>query len=145
KPDPATDASLKSVQNQLDTAKNKLAAQDAVNDAETLAASKQFIEAYEKLLALPEGQRAFVTEELDKLRPQYLEDLVTRSNDLTRVHIPIRGRADEDAVRTAFDYLTKATKLSEEDTVKVKLDLVSEKISEYYLQLATKQLEKPRG
>jgi len=145
KQDPVTESALKAVENELNTAKNKIAAQEAVNDAETLAASKQFIEAYEKLLALPDGQRAFVTEELDKLRPEYLQDLVTRSNDLTRVHIPIRGRADEDAVRTSYDYLTKASKLSDDDTIKVKLDLVSEKISEYYLQLATKQLEKPRG
>jgi hypothetical protein len=140
-----TRASLRNAEAELQTVNDKLAAQVAIEKVGQMAAAKQFIEAYETLNNLPEGQRKFVVDELDKLRGDYLTDLVTRSNELTSLHIPINGRADEDAVRQAYDFLQKASKLTEDDNITVKLDLVSEKISEYYLSLANRQLEKPRG
>jgi hypothetical protein len=145
KEEPETRSALKSAQGELETVKNHAAAQAAIESIGPMVAAKQFIEAYETLANLPDGQRKFVTDEMEKLKPDYQTDLVTRANELTRIHIPINGRADEDAVRQAYDYLDKASKLSDEDNINVKLDLVSEKISEYYLTLANKQLDKPRG
>ena len=145
KQDAQTAAVLKNAQSQLDTLKSKDLAQKAIENTAPMITAKQFVEAFESLEALPDAQRQFVTEDMEKLRPEYLNDLVTRANNLTRVHIPIRGRGDEDAVRQAYTYLMKATKLSEEEAVKVKLEVIGEKISEYYLAQANRLLEKPRG
>jgi hypothetical protein len=145
KDEPETRAALKSAQAELETVKNHAAAQAAIERIAPMVAAKQFIEAYETLADLPDDQRKFVTEDMERLKGDYQTDLVTRANELTRIHIPINGRADEDAVRQAYDYLDKASKLADDDNVNVKLDLVSEKISEYYLTLANKQLDKPRG
>jgi hypothetical protein len=140
-----TRASLSHAETELTTLRNQAAAQAAIEATAPMVAAKQFIEAYESLVNLPDGQRKYVVEELEKLKAEYQLDLVNRANELTRLHIPINGRADEDAVRQAYDYLSKADKLADDDNIKVKLDLVSEKISEYYLTLANKQLDKPRG
>jgi archaellum component FlaC len=99
------------------------------------------------LNGLPQGQRQFVTEQLSALAKDYATDLATRANQLTRLHLPIKGKADEDAVRQAYDYLQKASKfeMADSDAVTVKLELVSDKIAEYYLVQGQKAIDKPRG
>ncbi|MBI2682032.1 MAG: hypothetical protein HYX26_02235 [Acidobacteriales bacterium] len=145
-PDVETEAALKKAESDLETVNNKDAAARAVEQSKAFVARKQFVEAYEALSELPDGQRVYVGEEMTALKADYLKDLLARSGDLIRIHIPIRGRADEDAARQAFDFLSKAGGLQpEDDNIQVKLDLVSEKISEYYLAQGNRLLEKPRG
>jgi len=116
-----------------------------VQDSQALAANKQFVEAYELLDGLAEGPRAFVKEPMAALSDSFVKDAVARADTLARVHIPIRGRADEDGARQAFHYLDKASHLVEEEALKIKLDLVTDRISTYYLKEAKRLLEKPRG
>jgi len=147
KSDASTQEALKNATNERDTIANKAAAEKAIADVQPLITDKKFIEAYETLNNLPQGQRQFVTEQLNALAKDYATDLATRANQLTRLHLPIKGKADEDAARQAFDYLQKASKFETADTeaVNVKLELVSDKISEYYLGQGLKSIEKPRG
>ncbi|MGI9102624.1 MAG: hypothetical protein ACR2IF_09300 [Terriglobales bacterium] len=127
------------------SAHDRDAAQKAMDDAAVLAASKQFVEAYRLLEALPENQRKLAAAQMESLQQNYVQDLVTRANMLVRVHLPVRGRADEDAVRQAHDYLERAAALSGEEPIKVKLDLVADRIGDYYLKQAQRTLAKPRG
>ena len=90
KEDAATAEALKKTEADLQTLRNKDAAQKAVEQSQTLAASKQFVEAYDLLDALPEGPRAFVTEPLAALTHDYVADALKRADALARVHIPIR-------------------------------------------------------
>ena len=117
----------------------------AVSDAQTLAAAGQFVEAYQLLEALSEHQRATIAADMEKLKRPYVDDLTRRSTALLRVHLPIRGRADENGVRKALDYLDRAARLSDDDQIKVKRDMVSDKTAEYYLKEASRVLQKPRG
>ena len=110
-----------------------------------LATDKRFIEAYETLAELPAEQRSLVSDQMAELQPKYQEDLIRRSETLSRVHVPIRGRADEDAVRLAYDYLSRASHLADDEAIKVKLDLLSDRLSDYYLKQAARLLSKPRG
>jgi len=143
--DPATEELLKKTEADHNLATNREAAARAVEDAKALAAEKKFVEAYERLSGLPEAQIAFVTEDMKALEKSYVTDLVSRSDALTKVHLPIMGRADEDAARQAFDYLSKANNLVGEESLRIKLDLVSDAISDYYLKQAQRLLDKPRG
>ena len=66
-----------------------------------------------------------------------------RAQKLQEVHLPIRGRADEDAIRQAYGLLDRASSLSGDPAMKLKLDLLSDKISAYYVEQARKYFEKP--
>ena len=147
KSDAPSQEALKNAENERDTIANKAAAEKAVADVQPLIAQKKFIEAYETLDNLPQGQRQFVGEQVKALEKDYATDLTTRATQLTRIHLPIKGKADEDAVRQAFDYLQKAAKfeMADSEAVNVKLELVSDKIAEYYLSQGLKSIEKPRG
>ncbi len=136
---------LKKTEAELNLFNNKEAALQAAEEAKTLAAQKKFVEAYEKLADLPEAQRSFVTLDMEALQKDYVKDLIVRSDALTKVHLPIRGRADEDAARTSFDHLTKAVNLEPNEGIRIKLDLVSDAVGDYYQKQAQRLLDKPRG
>lgn len=143
--DGATADLLKKTEADLNLFNNKEAALQAAEEAKALATEKKFVEAYEKLSSLPDAQRSFVTMDMEALQKDYVKDLIVRSDAQTKVHLPIRGRADEDAARQSFDYLTKATNLEPEEGTRIKLDLVSDAISDYYQKQAQRLLDKPRG
>ncbi len=143
--DPAVAEQLKSAEQQLQQLQDTDSLQKAVTDAEALAKANQYIEAYQSLEALPQRQRATIADELEKLKKPYFDDLTRRATALLRVHLPIRGRADENAVREALDYLDRAAKVVDDDPVKIKRDMVSDKITEYYMKEASRVLQKPRG
>lgn len=136
---------LKRAEAGLEAVRDREAVQKAIDDAGVLGAAKQFIEAYQTLESLPEKQRQMALAQMDLLRNDYVQDLLSRANTLVRVHLPIRGRADEDAVRQAHDYLQRASKLEDQEAIKVKLDVVADRVSEYYLKQAQRSLGKPRG
>ncbi len=143
--DAETAEALKRAQSELQVARSTATAQKAVEDAHVLALSRRFVEAYQLLEKLPAEQRRLVAAEMDKLKPDYLPDLVRRGNALLKIHVPIRGRADEDGVRQAYEFLQRASELSQDEATRVKLDLLGDRISLYYLKSAKRVLEKPRG
>ena len=145
KDDPETAAALKRAQGELQTVQNKEAADKAIEGSRMLAADKRYVEAYETLAELPAEQRTLVSDAMTDLQPRYQEDLIRRSETLSRLHVPIRGRADEDAVRLAHDYLSRVSRMTDDEAVRVKLDLLSDRLSDYYLKQATRLLSKPRG
>ncbi|MEO6120412.1 MAG: hypothetical protein ABIP12_06955, partial [Terriglobales bacterium] len=143
--DAATADLLSKTEADLNRLKNQEAALLAAEEAKELAAQKKYVEAYERMSELPEAQRAFVTQEMAALQKDYVKDLTVRADALNKVHLPIRGRADEDAARRAFDYLTRAVELEPEEGIRIKLDLVSDAVSDYYQKQAQRLLDKPRG
>lgn len=145
KDDAETAGNLQNAQTELKSLRDKEAALATAAEARALAAKKQYIEAYELLDSLSESQHALVDEDLQALKPQYLQALTDRTKELLRIHLPIRGRADEKAVRQAFDYLENASKLSDNEQIKIKLDQISGKLADYYIKEAKRLLEKPRG
>ena len=145
KEDTATVSALKNAEKELQTEQDKSAAQKAIDASKEYSDKKQYVEAYELLANLSAGQRAFVGDELEGLEKPFVQDAVKRADTLTRLHVPIRGRADEDATRQGFHLLTVVSRLTEDEAIKVKLDLLSDRISEYYLVQARKMFDKPRG
>jgi hypothetical protein len=109
------------------------------------ASKSQFVEAYNVLADLPDKQRALVTSQLSALTRHYVSAAAQRAQKLQEVHIPIKSRADEDAVREAYVLLDRASSLTGDPAITLKRDFLSTKISAYYVDQASRYLEKPSG
>lgn len=145
KEDAALANNLKVAEEQFQTERNKAAAEMAVTQSKDHADKKEFVEAYELLANLSNDQKKYVVDEMQALETPFVQDAVKRADTLMRLHLPIRGRADEDAVRNGYHLLVMASRITDDQTVKVKLDLLSDRISEYYVTQARRMFEKPRG
>lgn len=126
-------------------ARNQQAANLALVQSQEDARRGDFIAAYNALAALPDAQRALVANQLAGLARDYAPAASRRAQKLQEVHLPIRGRADEDAVREACQLLDRASSLTGDPAMKLKHDFLSGKISAYYIEQAKLHLNKPLG
>jgi len=138
-------ASLQKAQAGLQTFQNRTAADAALNQSQNFEQQHQDIEAYEVLATLPDAPRALVSDRMQSLQPAYLKAASLEAKKLQEAHTPINGRADEVGVQRAHDLLQRATSLSDDTNLKLRLDLLSQTISDYYLQQAKRYFEKPLG
>ena len=138
-------AALKNAETQLAVTRDRQVVTQAIQQSSTYAENKQIIEAYEVLANLPEAQRSQVAEQMNALSEDYAAAATKRAQRLQDVHVPIRGKADEDAVREAYTLLAHASAISGDPATKLRLDLLSEKISAYYVDVARRYLDKPLG
>jgi hypothetical protein len=136
-------AALKDAEVQLVNTRNHDAAARAIEQSKAYTEQKQYIDAYQVLAGLSDQQRALVTDQIEAVKADYVTAAVQRAQTLQEVHIPMKGRADEDAARQAYDLLTSAGTLSDDQSIRLKLDLLSDKISVYYIERAKHYLEKP--
>lgn len=138
-------AALNNATAQWTAARNQQAAGRAVGQSKEYAARKDFIEAYNVLADLPEAQRALVKDQMAALGRDYVAAALRRALKLQEIHVPIKGRADEDAVREAYMLLDRASSLSGDPAMTLKRDFLSSKMSAYYLEQARRYLDKPSG
>jgi hypothetical protein len=139
------DAALKNAVSQLAAKRDQQEANLALLQSNNFAGNSQFVEAYTVLAELPNSQRALVASQLNALGPQYVPAAAKRAQRLQEVHLPIKGRADEDAVREAYVLLDRASTISGDPAITLKRDFLSTKISSYYVDQANHYLEKPSG
>lgn len=145
KEDAETASALQLAESELAKARDRDAAEEAVEISLRFAAQKKFIEAYDLLAGLTPNQRAYVGDRLTALEPDYRQDLLARAQQLVRLHLPIRGVADQQGARQAWEYLRLASELEEQDVVQVRMDVLGERISQHYLERARELFAKPRG
>ena len=138
-----TAAALRNAEAQAANAFNRRVAEQALADSRNYAQKGDLIAAYDVLANLPEQQRALVADQLDALKKDYAPAAARRAMKLQEVHLPIRGRADEEAMRQAYALLQRSGSISNDPAVKLKLDLLSDKLSAYYLEQARRYLQKP--
>jgi hypothetical protein len=103
------------------------------------------LDAYEVLAGLTPTQRALVADRLRTLEAPYIQAASLKAKELQQAHTPIKGKVDEVGVQRAYDYLQRASNLTEDGNLKLRLDLLSETISDYYMQQAKKCFAKPLG
>lgn len=146
KPASESAAALKQAQAAFLTYTNRTGADAALQQSAAFEQDKHFIEAYEVLADLPEAQRALVKDQMQTLEPNYVKAASDEAKRLKDAHIPINGRADEIGVQKAYDYLQRAGALQPADQdLKLRLDLISQTLSDYYVVQAKKYLDKPLG
>ena len=136
---------LKNAESGLASARDREAAQQAADKSRQYVDNKDFIAAYEVLVELPDRQRSFVSDQIASLQEDFVPAAIRRAQKLQDLHIPIRGRADEDAIQEAYDLLNRAAGINGDPAVKLKLDLLSDKIGVYYVDRAQRYLAKPLG
>jgi hypothetical protein len=136
-------AALTLAQAGLLAAQNKDAADKALAASKQHATDNDTIGAYEVLANLSADQQLLVKADMAALQDAYVLSATARANELQLAHTPIHGRADEDAIRQAYDYVLRASKLSDNNEIALKLELMAETISNYYVEVAGKYLNKP--
>ena len=137
---------LKQAQAQYVSTRNHAAADFAIRQSAAYEQDKQYIEAYEVLADLPEAQRALVTSQMQALEANYVKSASDRAKQLKDAHVPIQGKADEIGVQKAYDYLRRASSLQPDDqNLKLRLELMSLALSDYYVAQGKKYLAKPLG
>jgi hypothetical protein len=139
------DAALNDAKVQLSARYDQQAANLALLQSNDYASKNQIVEAYNVLADLPDKQRALVAPQLSALSNSYVSAAPRRAQKLQEAHLPIKGRADEDAVREACVLLDRASSISGDPAITLKRDFLSNKISAYYLDQANRYLDKPSG
>jgi hypothetical protein len=139
-------ASLKRTQSGLETTQTRAGADLALQQSAEFEQDKRYIDAYEVLADLPDAQRKLVQDKMQELESNYVKNASEEAKRLQEAHTPIRGRTDEVGVQKAREYLRRASGLQPEDqNLKLRLDLVSNTLSDYYVQQAKRYLDKPLG
>lgn len=134
---------LKQAETNLVAAQNQEAANAAVFQSNDYAAKGEYIEAYNSLADLPDAQRKLVATQIAALSTNYVAAASRRAQTLQETHLPIKNRADEDAIRQASDLLDHASALSSNPSIRLKRDFLFGKLSAFYIDQAKKRLEQP--
>jgi len=139
------DAALNNAKLQLSAQRDQETAKLALLQSNDYVSKHQFIEAYNVLADLPDSQRKLVSSQLSALTSNYVSAATRRAQKIQEAHMPIRGRADEDAIRAAYVLLDRASSLMDDPAITLKRDFLSSKISAYYADQARRYLDKPLG
>lgn len=146
KPTSEAAAALKQAQANLQTSTDQAAADAALQQSNAFEQDKKYIEAYEVLADLPEAPRALVKDQMQALEANYVKSASDEAKKLMDAHNPIQGKADEIGVQKAHDYLQRACALqADNQNLKVRLDIASQTLSDYYVARAKNYLDKPLG
>src|SRR5947209_1575727 len=136
---------LNNAETQLAAMRDRQSVERALAWSQDYAAKKDFIEAYNVLAELPESQRPLVSDQMAALSKDFSTAALRRGQKLQETHLPIRSRADEDALREAHELLDRASAITDDPATKLKRDLLDDKLSAYYVDQARRYLEKPQG
>jgi hypothetical protein len=146
KPTPESGTALKQAYAQFVSTTNRSAADAAIQQSAAYEQDKHYIEAYEVLADLPDAQRALVKDQMQLLEANYVKSASDEAKKLKDAHVPIQGKADEIGVQKAYDYLRRASSLQPDDqNLKLRLELMSQTLSDYYVAQGKKYLGKPLG
>ena len=140
-------AALKKAEQGLQTANTRADADAALAKSAAFEEQKQYIDAYQVLADLPPTARALVTERMQTLAELYIKSASDEAKTLQAAHTPIHGRNDEVEAQRAYDLLEGAYNVGgqEDKNLKLRIDLLAETISDHYLEVAKRYLEKPLG
>jgi hypothetical protein len=122
---------------------NRLAADHALIRSKAYMDDENAIDAYEVLASLNDAQRLLVKSDMAALVPSYVIATTQKAQELKTAHVPMHGRADEASARLAYDYLQRASKLSDDAEIANDLELLATEISNYYVELGEKYLSRP--
>lgn len=146
KPTSEAAGALKQAQTNLRSANDQAAADNALQQSNAFEQDKKIVEAYEIVADLPDSQRTLVRDRVAALEPAYIKAASDEAKRLMDAHNPIQGRADEIGVQQAYTYLQRACNLeAENQNLKLRRDLASQTLSDYYVARAKTYLDKPLG
>ncbi len=130
---------------QLKIARDKVAVQIAQAQSASYEQLKDILKAYELLDQLPHSQRTLVADDLIRLQPAYIQRCSLAAREIRQAHEPLRGSSDEKGIEQAYYYLSKAYKLSGDESFHGRMNLLGDELSAYLLGQANRFLAKPSG
>jgi hypothetical protein len=136
---------LKNARVQLAVAQDKQAVAKAKESSAAYEQEHDIVRAYEALATLTPAQQKLVDDDLERLKPLYIDAASQLAKSLTQAHSPIRGIADEVGIENAHAYLQDAFTLSEKDTYHDRMEVLANQLSSYFLDQAKHYLGKPAG
>jgi hypothetical protein len=142
---PETTALLKEARKQAKITADKAAALAAAQKSQDAQSRNDVIAAYEVLDDLPSDQHALVTAQLDSLKDQYVQTAEQTATALQKAHDPINGISDESGIQTAYGYLQRCYRLTNDPGLQDRISILGDDLSNYYLQQGKKYVEKPDG
>jgi len=146
KPTPEAATALKQALEEFQSTTNKSAADAAIQQSAAFEQDKRYLEAYEVLADLSEGQRGLVKDQMLALEPNYIKAASDEAKKLHDAHIPIQGKMDEVGVVRAHEYLQRASTLDPDNQdLKLRLDVNDRTLSDYYVTQAKRYFDKPLG
>ena len=146
KPTSEAATALRQAMAEFVSSSNQAAADAAVQQSIAFQQNKNFIDAYEVLANLPEAQRALVKDQMQPIEPDYVKGASDEAKKLKDTHVPIQGRTDEIGVQKAYNYLQAASTLRPDDQdLKLRLEVLAQTLSDYYVVQAKQFLDKPLG
>ncbi|MGP0021629.1 MAG: hypothetical protein ACLPHP_23890 [Candidatus Sulfotelmatobacter sp.] len=146
KPTSEAATALRQAMAEFVSSSNQAAADAAVQQSVAYQQNKNFIDAYEVLANLPEAPRALVKGQMQALEADYVKSASDEAKKLKDAHVPIQGRTDEIGVQKAYNYLQAASTLRPDDQdLKLRLEVLAQTLSDYYVVQAKQFLDKPLG
>lgn len=142
---PDAKAQLANARQQWTVVQDKTAADKARAESASYEQEKDILKAYEVLDELPASQRKLVQDDLDRLQPAYVQRCSQVAKERRQAHEPMRGLSDEEGIQSAYQYLQKAYKLSGDEDLQSRMELLSDEMSAYLLAQAKVYLSKPSG
>jgi hypothetical protein len=142
---PETHDLLAEAQKQLLDSQTKSAAAKALESSKALEEQHDNIGALDVLYNLPPSQRALVAGDIDRLKDAYVQSAVQAAKDLQKAHDPIRGLGDEIGIEKAYNYLSRAFELSQDDSYRDMSEILGDDLSTYFVGQAKLYLDKPSG
>ena len=103
------------------------------------------ISAFEVLYNLTAAQQALVSDDLERLKPGYIQSAGAAVKNLQKVNIPIRGRGDEIGIEKAYAYLQRLYAITSDESYQDTMNLLGGDLSDYFLDQAKRYLDKPFG
>ncbi len=144
-PSQDTQALLVEVQQKAREAANKAAADEATKKSTDLESSGNVIAAFELLDDLPKASRDLVQQRISDLKAKYIEAAEKEAKSEQAAHMPINGLADEVGIQTAFQYLSRCSRLTGDPALRDSIAVLGDHLSGYYLQQGKKYADKPDG
>ena len=129
-------SSLRNAREQQIVFRDQKAAQTALEASKAYENENDLVHAWESLATLNKSQQAYVTADMDRLRPLYVEAAVRLASSLSSLHIPIRSLADEVAMENACNYLQDAWELTQNASYKEQHDKLADQLSSWLFDQA---------
>ena len=144
-PSQDTQALLAEAQQKALEAGNKAGAEEAMKKSLNAESSGNMIVAFEVLDDLPKEQRALVLPRITDLQDKYIQAAEKEARNQQNVHTPIAGIVDEVGVQTAYQYLQRCYRLTNDPDLRDRINVLADDLSGYYLQQGKRYSEKPDG
>jgi hypothetical protein len=137
--------SLKNAQAKFVIFKDQAAATQALEASKESEKHHDMLRAYEALSSLSPAQRALVSDDMERLKPLYVQSASLEAKNLRQAHDPIHGIADEMELENAYTYLQSAYQLTGNESFRDRMNLLGNDLSVYLLNQAKHYLGKPAG